>query len=522
MESQLSYLNDTDRLKAYNTITSGCMHLWSKGKLQQEKLESVLDTFVMLAEQDPYFLAHFTSYAINKLPSKDLKVVATFVNSLSDADGTPFSAGSKFKKPNLRVVSQAALQDLDPKMVSRVIELANLKIKLGSKRHKGTHFPNSLKKAVKKYLKYRETNPKSLEGIKKVGFSTTFKNIYRNVHMAPSTLAAEILNWPQKDGRELNIRKDTFNFKGMDDLAIAEKIRNEKLPPTGVLGALPGKISPVIAVAILEQASGDQAVVLTSLFEEQGLLKNKEVQKVYSDKLKTAKTALDRVERIKKEMDEDVQKVLKTAKSEKRKEDVGDIGKIFVHIDISSSMDRAIDVAKESGATIAECVKNPIANFNWGVFNSTGKTLPVPGSFEKDAFASALYGIRANGMTNCLALYDKARELKCDVDVYITDQGHNGGNITEIIRRSVEKGFPKPRAAVIVNVDNHTNDTTLKRELEANGIPVTEITSASLKESALVSQAIKTALLGANAILEEIMTEPLLQLPKWWYSVKVN
>jgi len=47
----------------------------------------------------------------------------------------------------------------------------------------------------------------------------------------------------------------------------AEKIRKEKLPPTGVIGALPDKISPVIAVSILEQASGNQAVILRELFD---------------------------------------------------------------------------------------------------------------------------------------------------------------------------------------------------------------------------------------------------------------
>lgn len=521
MESTLSYLNDEDRLKAYHSITDGCKHLWSKNKLQKDKFLRVLETFEVLAEKDPYFLAHFTSYAINKLPSKDLKVVATFINALSDADGTPFSLGSKYRKPNLRMVSQAALQDLDPKLVSRVIELANLKIKIGS-RPEGTHFPRSLKTAVKKYLRFREQNPKALEGIKKVGFSNVVKNIYRNTHTSPSDEAASILNWKQKDGRDIQMRKNTFDFSGMGDLAIATKIREDRLPPTGVLGALPNKISPVVAVAILEQATGDQAVVLTSLFEQQGLLKDREVKKVYSDKLKTAKTALDRIDRIKKELDEDVVKVMKTAKAEKRKDDVGDIGKVFVHIDTSSSMDRAIELAKESGAIFAECVKNPVANFHWGTFSSSGKLLPVPGTFEKDAFASALYGVRASGMTDCLALYKEARKKGCDIDVYITDQGHNVGSIEDRIAKVEAEGLGKPKAVVIVNVDNHWNDNTLKVGFEKAGIPVTEINPDSLKESALVTQTIKTALLGANAILDDIMAEPLLTLPSWWYSVKVN
>ena len=90
MERELGFLSDQDRLNAYQTIVNGCQHLWSKGKLVPEKLNPVLDTFMVLAEKDPYFLAHFTSYAVKKLDSKDLKVVSIFVNSLSDADGTAF------------------------------------------------------------------------------------------------------------------------------------------------------------------------------------------------------------------------------------------------------------------------------------------------------------------------------------------------------------------------------------------------------------------------------------------------
>jgi hypothetical protein len=62
----------------------------------------------------------------------------------------------------------------------------------------------------------------------------------------------------------------------------------------------------------------------------------------------------------------------------------------------------------------------------------------------------------------------------------------------------------------------------LKEGLERNGIPVTVVSPRALKESALVSQAIKTALVGANAVLDDIMAEPLLTLPRWWHSVKAD
>jgi len=519
MESRLSYLDDSQRLIAYETITKGCIHLWSKNKLQQTKLEELISTFSHLAEKDPLFLAHFTSYVINKLDSKDLKVVATFANSLSDADGTPFSAGSEYKKPNWRMISQAALCRLDPKLTMRVVRIANSKMKFGSKAE-ATHFSKHLKTALCKYLRYREANPKLLEGVRKAGLKNTVETLYRIARIAPSPEAVRILGWKQKPGfpgSEVELKKTPFNFEGMSDLEIAQKIQGERLPPTGVLGALPRSISPVIAAAILEQSTGNQVVVLTEMFEEQGLLKNDEVRKVYQEKLKTAKTALDRVERFKVEMDEQTAAVLKTAKSEQRKEDVGDLGKFFLNIDISGSMSVAVQVAIDKGSILAECIKNPSENFFWGVFNTSGSILVRPKTFEKDAFAHSLYGIRPTGGTDCLALYAQALRLGCTTLGYVTDQEHNGPPINVTVDKCRKAGLPDPKMVVIIDVGH--GDTTLKRGFESCGIPVAVLKPEQLSESALVSQAVKSALKGASAIIEEIMSEPLLQLPKWWCSV---
>jgi len=518
MDRELNFLSDEDRLAAYQTIVNGCQHLWSKGKLVEEKLYPILDKFYVLAEKDPYFLAHFTSYAIKKLESKDLKVVSVFINSLSDADGTSFSLGSKFKKPNLRVISQAAIHYLNPKLVLRVVELANLKKEIGSKK-KGTHFSRSLKTSIKKYIKYRETNINMLEGGKKTGLGNVIKNIYRFLHMSPSTDAASVLNWQQKDGRQIE-KKRFFDFTGLSELEIAEKIVKDKLRVTGVMGAIPEKMknSAVIAGALLQQASPDEAVILTNFFDESSILQNESAKKLYTEKISGAKNALDRVDHIKKDLEE-VEVILKKAKAEKRKEDVGDIGSVFVHIDVSSSMQEALIIAKDSGAIIAECVKNPEQNFHWGTFEFVGKVLKRPELFIKDAFAVALFGIRAYGNTNCLANYKIARELGCEVDFYITDQGHNGPDMNMTIQNCISAGLPKPKAVVIVNVGVIQSDRPLKCAFERNGIPVTEITPETLKESALVSQAIRIAVKGQVALVDEIMAEPLLTLPKWWYSV---
>lgn len=526
-EHQLSYLNDADRLKIYQRIISGCDHLYSKGKLQVEKAKEVLEEFMKLADDDPYFLAHFTSYANTKMQSKDLKLFSTFANSLSDADGTLFQIGEQngkpiygnIKKPNLRIISQAAIQtdSFDAKMIERLIELANMKQTLGKRFKEGTHFARSLKTAIEKYIKFRESNPRAIEGIKKAAMSRRFQNIYRALHIAPSMEVASILGWNQKKGGKVTKVK-FFDFKGMTDIEIAEKIRKEKLKPIAVMGALEKKISPVIAAAILEQCTGDQAVIFREVFDSQGLLKNKDVVRLFEEKVKTAKTALDRVDRINTEVDETVQKILKNARSEVRKEQVGDIGKIFVHIDISTSMTDAIEKAKEYCSIFSECVSNPEQNFRWGTFGERGHQLAQPQSYQKDGFYAALYRRRAtDGSTDCFGCFEIARKEGCDIDVYFTDGGHNVGIPAQRLKKYAEKGYVFPKVVIIVKCGSYSS--TLKNSLQENNIPVVEIDPKALKESALVSQTIKEALKGPLVVIEEIMNTPLLKLPRWWSSI---
>jgi hypothetical protein len=403
---------------------------------------------------------------------------------------------------------------VEPKLVLRVIQLANLKISLSKKYKEATHFPKSLKTALRKYIRYRENNLQMIKGIKKAGLRKVLMNLYRMARIAPSTEVAEILRWKQKDGRKIKVEQ-ALSFENMSDIDIAKKIRKEKINPIVALGILPERISPVVAVAILEQTTGNQAVILHSLFERQGLLKHDEIVKLFEEKIKIAKDAINRVERMNTVMSDKVEKVLKEEKSKKRKEEFGEIGKIFVHIDISGSMESAIEFAKEKGCIIAEVVKNPEDNFFWGAFNKFGYLIEKPDSFTQGGFMQKLYGLKASGMTNCMACYQESRKLNCDVDIFITDQEHNEGSIDGYIEK-----HGKPKTVVIVHFGNGNPEYgELYRAFVRNNVPVAVLQPDKLSESALVVQAIKTAVIGAVVIIDEIMNTSFLKLPKWWESV---
>lgn len=187
-------------------------------------------------------------------------------------------------------------------------------------------------------------------------------------------------------------------------------------------------------------------------------------------------------------------------------------------------MNQAIDFAKDRACIIAECVDSPDKNFGWGTFNQMGTNLPIPDSFTKEDFHQALYGVRATGSTDCIALYEKARRFGAEIDVYVTDQGHNVGSISTRINNFHinNPNISKPKAAVIVDYSYSRNArivNQLESSLKSTGIPVAIINPESLKESALVAQSVRAALIGEMAIVNEIMETPLPKLPKWWNSI---
>ncbi len=524
--NELHQLSTDERLQAYKYLTSGCSHLFSKGKLQEDKLMPLLSNAILLAKNDPIFLAHLLSYVIKKSDSKDLRVVLTYANFLSDGDGSLFSPGSKYKKPNLRIISSAAIQNraFEPKLVDRVAELAS--IKFGVKKDKdiilreAKHKPGSLKTAIKKWIKYRENNLNVVDGLKRAGLGKTMQKLYHRVQKAPTDQVASILRWQQKDGRKIEMKKSQFDFNGMQPIEIAKKIQDEKLSVLGEIGELTRETPPV-AVALLEQATPNQGLILRKTFEDTGVLKDKEVLKLYEDKINQASGTIDRVKKISKEASDEVKKIMKKAKSNVRKKTTGDIGKIYMHLDISGSMDEAIDFARDSGAIIAECVKDPQNNFMWGAYEQRYHKLPFPESFEEDAFKAALYGITSLGCTDCFATYKYARKFGADVDVHLTDQGHNVGDLAAKIRNFHQENpdISKPKACVIVHFSNYDEDNIVQVDYENNMIPVTVIDPKTLTSSNMVSESIKTAMLGPTQVIDEILNTKLLELPEWYYSV---
>jgi hypothetical protein len=522
--------SDQKRLSIYKMLTSACTHLYSKGKLQEDKFIEIAKIFADLAVNDPIFMAHLTAWA-HKKDSKDLKVLSIFFNALNDANGTPFFKGSKKCKPNFREVSYALLNELDPHLALRVLKLCHKRFEVKGILNDARHFPTGMKTSFRKYLHYREENVDMLRGIKRNGLGTKMIEMYRLTRTAPTDDAASILNWQQgsiKKGTRREIEMEKLpNFTNKTSDEIVAELKSSKLSAIVAMSIISkDQMDAKIGKALLKNCSGNQAIILYNYFSKNGYLDIPEIKAIFKDKVKEATTAIDRIDTLTKNADVEDKKEMAQVRSDKRKSASKDekIGKVFMHIDVSGSMNAAIEFAKEKGCVFAECVNDPAKNFNWGTFHTVGRLLAVPKEFTKEDFHAALYGIHTQGQTDCIALYEDARKFGAEIDVYITDQGHNIGTINKRIREMHEKHpeYVKPRAAIIVDYSGNRNASVknlLESELISSGIPVAIIKPEALNESALVAQSVRMALVGELAIIEEILNTKLPSLPKWWNKI---
>jgi hypothetical protein len=485
------------RLNVYRLLTSACTHLYSKNKLQADKMKEALKLLYPLTQDDPYFLAHLAAWsARGSNQSRDIKLLAVYLNAMSAGDGTPFVKGGTLRKPNLRLVSHALFGDFDPKQFARLASFRRLKWS-PNEHPNAVHFPRSLREAMERYL-----NSLSLDTLNKhlaAGFRRHLIAGYRLLQVQPPNEMAALLRYKQKN---VPLQKaETANpFAGLTDQEIAEKIERERIPFSRALSMLEREPSPLMLSALFEVASGNQLIVQLNLFEKAGLLSIPEFAERFYAKIKhTATTSVDRLDTVAKGLKPEIKEKLQEVRAETRQTQLGKLdGKLHLDIDKSGSMSAAIALAKECAAVLCDVVG--AEDFTWGLFDSRGyavKDKPI----TKEHAHRALFGVAADGSTDCFANY-RAVMAKHPVQYYIwiTDEDHNHGSMDI-------SALPKPEVAIIVHAGGRSN--TLSQILRRHGIEPVPLKPEALKESALVVQAIKTALRGQMAIIDEIMAFPL-------------
>lgn len=482
------------RLAVYNSMTGGVLHLYSKGKLQIDKTIDFLQSFYPLTQDDPLFLVQLCVWLNARSESSDLKRIVTYLNSLSSGDGTPFIVGGSMMKPNLRLVSHVMLNKFDPKEINRLVQFRRLKWSFSKSGIPSVHFPGSFRRALENYL--LSLSPTTMQKHVNKQFGRHLVSAFKTLQIVPSPEVAKVLRWKLRGSDKI---EGTGNpFDGLSSKEAAEYILKNGV---SFRKALSQTASPdvIILQALLEMASPNEAVVQFSLFEKSGFLSVPELSEMYYKKVSKAGRVVDRMDRI--SAPESEKSKLAEMRTSIRRDKVKSSGfdeEFFLDIDISHSMSRAIVFAREYAATLCDIFG--AEKFRWGYFNTIGKEINTKPT-SKEAALKALFGIAANGGTDCFVNYNKIQSSNRPASVYmwLTDGGHIGSapSIATNVKTAVVVGLPG------------TSYDRLTGILRKAGVNVVNINPEVFKTSNLLVESLLTAVRGHTAIIDEIMDFPL-------------
>jgi hypothetical protein len=325
---------------------------------------------------DNQFAARWASYAYDQ-DHRDLKVVLAALMLVQNRKGDPIreDGAVAFYDDDFRDVGEAMLlllrrkdnKDLNPKLLLRIHDLlslpqiAEINRELGFGRSSRKPFYGRWGKSVEKWLRYREENPKLLEGLVKAGFRKTVMELARRVGYKPvSPRFFELLRWKQvqaNDGRrEVAIGQEVAAAETWDELSEAEicqRIVRDKPNYKRIVGMVPtsvGLTRAIVAAAVEARCVSDKdLIILTPTLEELGLLQDPEVKNVWEEAMKKA-TDMRAANIASRVSNQETREKLEEAADNAAKaavEEVLDNIRIYFMVDKSGSMEGAIEKAKE-------------------------------------------------------------------------------------------------------------------------------------------------------------------------------
>jgi len=378
---------------------------------------------------DNEFAAKWASYAYTQ-DHRDLKTILAAFMLVQCRKGDPVTEGNKvvFFDEDYRDVGEAMFlltakskndgkASFNPKLLLRVYnvlrlpEVAEINRELGFGKSARKPFLGRWPKAVDKWLRYREENPKMLEGLVKAGFRRTVMELARAIGYKPnSPKFFETLRWRQvqsKEGhRTMAIGQDVAaaeSWDGLTEEQICEKVVQDKPNYKRIVGLLPKEIGvtrAIMAAAIEAGSLSDKDLIIaTPTLEELGLLEVKDICLRWEKAVKAAEDtrAANIAQRVKsKETQEKLSEAADTA-VQKAVEEVTKGIRVYFMVDISASMDNAIEQAKKYLAQFLQGF--PAEQIHISVFNTAGREVTLK-HHSATGVEQAFRGFRAGGGTD--------------------------------------------------------------------------------------------------------------------------
>lgn len=505
---------------------------------------------------DNEFSARWASYAFGQ-EHRDLKVVLAAFMLVQARKGDPVMDGGKiaFHDEDYRDVGEAMFlltrkdgKDFNPKLLLRVRDLlqmdqiAAINRELGFGRSPARAFLGRWDKAAEKWLRYREENKKLLDGLIKAGFRTTVMEIAQAVGYKPTTTKFfQTLRWKQaqaKDGRrQLAIGEAVEaaeTWEGLTEQQICERIVKEKPNFKRLVGLMPAKVGltrAVVAAAIEVGSMSDKDLIIyTPTLEDLGLLEVQDIKDRWQRALKNAEDtrAANIAARVKSTAVKEELEVAADTAVKKAVEEVIKGMRIYVIVDISSSMDAAIAIVKEYLAKFLQGF--PLDKLHVAVFNTAGKVIEIKHG-SAAGIENAFRGVRASGGTDYGAGVRALQQFKPTDDedtilIFAGDEQQNSTFEIEVTRSGL-----RPMAFGLIKVQPNMGAPGMAVQATATrlGVPCFMINERTFEDVYAIPRTIR-ALVAATPVsataradpafkrvtlVEEILKTPMLVKPAW-------
>lgn len=503
---------------------------------------------------DNDFAAHFASWSWAQ-DYRDLKVIlAAFMLVQSRSGEAVKGADGKveFHDDDFRAVGEAMCllrgkNDLNPKLLLRVgdvLELplvADINRKLGFGKSARNPAMGRYEKAVERWLRHREQNPRMLEGLVKAGFRTTVMDLARKVNYKPSTPAFfQILRWKQaqaKDGRRtLAIGQAVAaaeSWEGLSEREVCERILKDKPNYKRLVGLLPvtvGLTRAVMAAAIEAGTLSDaDLIILTPTIEDLGLLDVAPIKDRWTKAIQAAENqrAANVARNVRKTETVEALKEAADTATAKAMEEVTRGLRVYVIVDISGSMQGAIKAAK---VYLTKMLGGfPLDRLHVSVFNSVGREVALK-SASSTAVEHAFQNYSAGGGTSYAQGVKAVAHHKPGADedtllIFVGDEGeYHSGGLVETIRQA---GL-NPVAFGLLKVPGE-NGTVVQDAARALNIPCFRIEEAMFTDPYSVTRTLRNLIANTpvtkaataavpvirKTLVQQVLETPLLSRPIW-------
>jgi hypothetical protein len=417
-------------------------------------------------------------------------------------------------------------------------EVAKINFELGFAQSDKKPYLGRWEATARKWLRYREQNPRLLEGLIKDGYRKLVMALVRLSYYKPTTEKFfEVLRWKQaqaKDGHRQHAIgkavKAAETWEGLTEEQICQKIVSEKVGYKRLISLVPVKIGitkAILAAAVQAGCLSDKDLIIaTPTLEEMGLLQDADVKARWEQAMKAATDmrAANIARNVKsKETQEKLQETAEAAAQKVVAKEAKNM-RLYVVVDRSGSMQGAIEKAIEYIAKFLPSF--PLDRLHVSVFNSESKLI-VPKAATKAGVEHAFRGIAAGGGTdhaegirafrNCLPNPDEDVLI-----VFVGDQAEAG-----TFERVFDVVPLRPNAFAMLTV---ARGGTIVFDTAARlRIPCFEINERIFQDPYAIPETIRTIMAATpvgqavqnrvapprESLVDRIMKTDLLQPPAW-------